>query len=204
MKKLLIGLSCCLTILGLTTGCGSNKVNIDTNTSSGNSSNEISDNKGYQMKINDNVFYFPFELEKLLNIGFSITEENKQRVLSTTEDYIYIGLDYNNKWLGGTFGVYIKPNGDDIKNAIVLGVKTASEHDEDLICHIEGLEISYETTVEDVVNKLGKPEEPKSYNDDDYILAFIYRKDNRQLTFSFISGELNAIYVFPEQTKKEA
>ena len=197
MKKIIFFLICSVMILGVATGCGNKQIPIETDN---NNSSNINKNKtGYQVKINNEEFYFPCKLEKLLNIGFSIDEKNKQRVLSTTEDYIYVDLENNKKWLGVIFGVYIKPNGNNIKNAIVLGLKMAPEFEDDLIYYIEGLEVSEITTVKDVVNKLGQPEEPTTYDENAYILAFIYRKDNVQLTFSFVSGKLNSVYLSPKR-----
>ena len=196
-KKLFLSLICGFLVLGLATGCGNSQTNSDGGIN--NNSNQNEEKQGYQVKVNNTEFYFPCKLEKFLNAGFSISEEERQRVLTTTEEHIYSQLDYHNKWLGGVFGVYIKPNGSNIKDAVVLGVKMATELENDLIYYIEGLEISENTTVKDVINKLGQPEEPTTYDENAYILAFIYRKDNRQLTFSFVSGKLNSVYLFPEK-----
>ena len=193
MKKILLSLMCGILVLGLATGCGNSQTN--SNGSTNNNPNQNEEKNGYQVKVNNNEFYFPCKMEKILNAGFSITEENKKRVLETTDNHIYTQLDYNNEFLGGTFGVYVKPNGSDIKDAIVLGVIMRNELAENLAFYIEGLEVG-KATLQEAVSKLGQPEEPETYNETDYLLTFTY--SDRSLTLNFVDGILNAVYVLED------
>lgn len=201
MKKVIFGVLCGVLILSIATGCGSNKPTVDTNNGSNTGSNESTELKGYQIKINDTAFNFPCKFEKFMNAGYTMTQEDANRVLASTQDDEYVNImDKNDEWQRDIFGIYIRPNGNDIKDAIVEGGIWRSSYDENFAYYLEGLELG-EATVQDIINRLGKPEEPKSFDENEFLLTFIYNQNKQQTTLNIVDGKLNAVYIFGEKKK---
>ena len=98
------------------------------------------------------------------------------------------------------FGLYIKPNGNNIKDATVFGIYMNQIQEVNGVdFSIEDLEIG-KATIEDVENKLGKPyeSEPKTYSKNDFMVLFIYdlvENNKTELTMHFIDGVLDQIYL---------
>lgn len=198
MKKIIVSILVVCCLLSCLAGCGNN--NATGNNNSGNNSiedNAVSnvDNKdSYEIKILDDTFTFPCKYKDIKKAGYTITSDDENKVLnSTSNDKEFVNAVYGDKQL---FGMYMIADGDNIDNAKVLGVTITASVYENEKFYIEGLELG-KATVNDVVSKLGKPEEPETYDESAYILSLIYK--NKTVSINFISGVLNSVYVLGEK-----
>lgn len=198
MKKIIVGILVLCCLLSCLTGCGNNGSsggkNSDNNSKENNTVSSVDNNSGYEIKILDDTFTFPCKYKDMKKAGYTISSDDENKILSSTSgDKEFVNAIYGDKEL---FGMYIIADGGNIDNAKVVGVKITASIYEDEKFYIEGLELG-KATVNDVISKLGKPEEPETYDESAYILSLVYQ--NKTVSVNFISGVLNSVYVLGEK-----
>lgn len=198
MKKIIVSILVVCCLLSCLTGCGNNNTTGNNNPSNNsiedNAVSNVDNKDSYEIKILDDTFTFPCKYKDIKKAGYTITSDDENKVLnSTSNDKEFVNAVYGDKQL---FGMYMIAHGDNIDNAKVLGVTITASVYENEKFYIEGLELG-KATVNDVVSKLGKPEEPETYDESAYILSLIYK--NKTVSINFISGVLNSVYVLGEK-----
>lgn len=185
MKKTILGLLCGVLIMGIATGCSNDSKK--NNELSNNSSSEGSLNSKYQLKINGTELGFPFKLEKLLNIGLEISENDIEKIKNSTSEWERVSL------VGDVFTVadFIIESNENINNAKVIGVAIPM-HDveKNYVLEFNGLKREV-STLHDVLEEFGDPEIPEEIDETLYIYSLSY--DGGKLIFDFREGILTSM-----------
>lgn len=185
MKKVIFGVLCGVLILSIATGCDNS--NSENNNSLNNNSNESSSSSKYQLKINGTVLGFPFKLEKLLNMGLEISESDMEKLKNSSNEYEYVNL------IGDVFTVadlFVVPN-KNINDAMVIGIRMPEQEvEENYVLELNGLKRG-KSTIDDVLNQFGNPEQPQEIDKTLYINTFSY--NGGKLIFGFQEGVLISI-----------